>query len=94
MTRRIGRSCIVCSRRTDGASRCPQHTIPSHTDPEYRRNRPIALARDGYRCTICKRGAADGVRLEVDHILPLNQGGTHDLANLRVVCFEHNPRGG
>src|SRR6266540_1402229 len=28
--------------------------------------------------------------LTVDHIVPLSQGGTHDRANLRVLCRIHN----
>ena len=45
------------------------------------------LARDGFRCQYC--GAAstdDGIRLEVDHILPRANGGTDDLDNLITAC--------
>lgn len=47
------------------------------------------FARDGHRCTFV---APDGTRctsahrLEVDHILPFAEGGTHEITNLRVLC--------
>lgn len=33
--------------------------------------------------------------LEVDHIVPISKGGTHELANLRVLCrYCHKKRRG
>ena len=88
---RVARSCLVCGKRTNGATRCPTHTITrTHQDPEYRANRQLALTRDNHRCTICGRGPADGARLEIDHVIPLNPGGTHDLANLVTLCLPHH----
>jgi 5-methylcytosine-specific restriction endonuclease McrA len=54
-----------------------------------------ATQKDGKpRCEICGRGVADGVRLEVDHIVPLaNHGGWEkrlELSNLRVLCSDDN----
>lgn len=46
--------------------------------------------RDGYRCQICGRGLADGVKLEVDHIKPVSKGGTSDPENLRTLCWDCN----
>jgi hypothetical protein len=42
--------------------------------------------RDGGKCTQC------GSRhlLEMDHIVPWAQGGTHDPKNLRLLCRTHN----
>jgi 5-methylcytosine-specific restriction endonuclease McrA len=100
MTGRLSRSCTVCGQRIEGGastntSRCPTHQpARTHDDAEYRRNRRIALARDRERCTVCGKGPADGVRLEVDHVIPLALGGTHALKNLATVCEAHNPRGG
>ena len=48
------------------------------------------LKRDGFRCTICGRGAADGVKLEVDHIRPVSKGGKTVPENLRTLCFDCN----
>ncbi len=44
------------------------------------------LSRDGQKCTICGKGASDGVVLEVDHIKHVSKGGTNDLSNLRTLC--------
>lgn len=46
------------------------------------------LARDGYACALC--GSTD--RLEIDHIKPLAEGGTHEDSNLRVLCLSCNRR--
>lgn len=53
----------------------------------WRRKRAQILKRDGYlcRCDDCTR---DGLLLlahEVDHIVPLAQGGTDDENNLRAI---------
>jgi len=54
-----------------------------YDDPEYQRNRRHALARAGGRCEKCSRS---GRRLQVDHIIPVTQGGGHDEGNLQVLC--------
>jgi hypothetical protein len=48
------------------------------------------LRRDGYRCQICGKTAADGASLEVDHKHPKSRGGKNDPANLWVLCFDCN----
>lgn len=61
----------------------------------YKRN-PIPQAfkhevfkRDGYRCLEC--GATNKkCKLEIDHILPVAQGGTDELSNLQTLCEECN----
>ena len=40
------------------------------------------FARDGYQCVAC--GARS--RLECDHVVPISEGGTHELGNLRTLC--------
>ena len=42
-----------------------------------------ALERDGWRCRQCGKAGV----LEVDHVVPLFQGGApHDLDNLQSLC--------
>ena len=41
------------------------------------------LLRDGYTCRCCGIVRVDN---EVDHIIPLEQGGTNDDDNLQVLC--------
>ena len=48
------------------------------------------LVRDGFRCKICGASAADGVKLHVDHILPVSKGGKTVESNLRTLCERCN----
>ena len=48
------------------------------------------LNRDGHRCRICGRTAADGVSLHIDHIIPVSKGGKSEVSNLRVLCEDCN----
>ena len=48
----------------------------------WKRRRLRILDRDGWRCVLC--GAAS--RLEVDHKIPLQDGGLEKDSNLRALC--------
>ena len=50
------------------------------------------LKRDGYRCQLCGRRAVDGhdVLLEVDHKIPVSQGGQTVEENLWTLCWDCN----
>ncbi len=49
------------------------------------------LARDQWQCLSCGRTArADGVLLEVDHIIPRSKGGSDDMNNLQTLCKKCN----
>jgi 5-methylcytosine-specific restriction protein A len=43
------------------------------------------LVRDAYRCAACSR-ICYGKAAHVDHIVPLEDGGTDDDANLQTLC--------
>ena len=45
--------------------------------------------RDGFKCQYCGRSAPD-VLLEVDHIVPVAEGGKNDLLNLVTSCKDCN----
>lgn len=64
----------------------------AYDDPEYRRNRALAIRRAGGRCEWMDGGQRCGSRdrVSVDHITPVSQGGTHHLDNLRVLCRPHH----
>lgn len=53
-------------------------------DGEYQRNKPlvIAQARAGRPCVICKKPFTARNKITVEHLKPLRQGGTNNLANL------------
>jgi len=50
------------------------------------------MKRDGFRCVLC--GASpeweDDVRLEIDHITPVSEGGMNVMSNLRTLCMRCN----
>lgn len=48
------------------------------------------LKRDNFKCQICGRTQADGVKLEVDHIIPISKGGKTVEENLRTLCHDCN----
>ncbi len=56
------------------------------------------LERNGFTCQLCGAGPSDPdpfnpgrkVRLHVDHLIPISQGGTDDPDNLRTLCSNCN----
>jgi 5-methylcytosine-specific restriction endonuclease McrA len=52
--------------------------------------RQDVLMRDNYTCQICGATVDDGVKLEIDHIIPVSKGGTNDENNLQVLCQQCN----
>tara|TARA_R110000824_G_scaffold4128_1_gene19602 strand:- start:834 stop:1256 length:423 start_codon:yes stop_codon:yes gene_type:complete len=49
------------------------------------------LIRDNFTCQYCGvNKEEDGVKLEVDHIVPVSKGGTNNKSNLTTACFKCN----
>lgn len=48
------------------------------------------LERDKFECQICGRTAKDGVKLHIDHIIPISKGGKTIESNLRTLCEDCN----
>ena len=48
------------------------------------------MKRDGFRCVLCGASADDGVKLHVDHIIPVSKGGKTTIENLRTLCDRCN----
>lgn len=56
------------------------------------------LERNGFTCQACGAGAGEEsgceppkkCRLQIDHILPISQGGKDEANNLRAVCVYYN----
>ena len=48
------------------------------------------LKRDDGRCVLCGASSRDGVRLEVDHIVPRSNGGSNEPSNLQTLCAPCN----
>ena len=48
------------------------------------------MHRDQFRCQLCGRSQHDGVKLHVDHIIPISKGGKTVKDNLRTLCDQCN----
>ncbi|WP_301120312.1 HNH endonuclease [Mycolicibacterium fortuitum] len=86
-----------CTTLVTGKSRCHDHsgwkTSPRTASAgrtstaHWKQQRAKALQRDGHQCQI--RGPRCTIQAtQVDHIIPVSQGGTDDLTNLASAC--HN----
>lgn len=73
-----------------------QININYQATPAYQRSimtdslRYDILRRDGFRCQLCGATAKDGVKLHVDHIIPVSKGGKTEPSNLRTLCERCN----
>lgn len=54
------------------------------------RVRHEVFKRDGYRCRECGASIDEGATLEIDHIIPVANGGTNDIDNLQTLCKKCN----
>lgn len=84
------RVCMECgatftARRANHGYCSPACRKASHRGA-YPSTRRLALVRDGHVC--CECGAAGP--LEVHHITPRSQGGSHRLDNLQTLCRYHH----
>ncbi len=48
------------------------------------------LCRDGFRCAYCGRGEPEGVRLHIDHLVPVARVGGTQLDSLITACQDCN----
>ena len=68
--------------------------------PKPKRNKRVGIGnslrfkifmRDNFTCQYCGvNKEEDGVKLEVDHIIPVSKGGTNKKSNLTTACFRCN----
>lgn len=54
--------------------------------------REEVLKRDGYKCCVCGKTKKNGVRLEIDHIIPVSKGGQSTISNLQTLCSSCNAK--
>lgn len=93
----VSGKCGVCGSRKRAIVVEPAEPLPVIEAPrrhtwkaESLRLRFEVFKRDGYRCQICGKAAADGARLEPDHRTPKSAGGADTMENLWTLCFECN----
>lgn len=75
---------IVCNRIEKRASKEYQRSLMTSS------LRYDIMKRDGFKCVLCGRNADDGVKLHVDHIVPVSKGGRTFPGNLRTLCDSCN----
>ena len=63
---------------------------PSQCDRMTPALRSAILERDKFTCCDCGRNAYDGVKVDVDHIVPVSKGGKTIKSNLQALCEECN----
>lgn len=54
--------------------------------------RQMIKERDNYTCQLCNKYMPDEVGLEIDHIIPVSEGGKTVPDNLQVLCSKCNRR--
>jgi 5-methylcytosine-specific restriction endonuclease McrA len=81
------RICLDCGRPIPATeTRCPDHRKPRrYYGGSWRKTRAAILTRDSHRCHYC-----GGKATTIDHVLPLERGGTNDPANLVAACGRCN----
>lgn len=81
------RICLDCGRAIPATeTRCSTHRKPRrYYGSTWRATRARILTRDGETCRYCGRHATT-----VDHVIPLERGGTNDEANLVAACGRCN----
>lgn len=57
---------------------------------DYDSLREQVLIRDNYTCKCCGKQRSRGVKMEADHIIPVNMGGRSRVDNLQTLCKECN----
>lgn len=83
----------MCGRRCEG-DRCLEHARRgSHRSAEYQRNAPVARA-SALSCWRCGGPFTVEDPVTAGHVIPLAEGGTDDLANLRAEHESCNKRAG
>lgn len=55
-----------------------------------RRVRFAVFKRDRFTCRYCGATRQDGAVLQIDHLLPSSQGGSHDYSNIVTACRDCN----
>lgn len=59
---------------------------------DWRELRYLVIQRNGARCLACGRSPQDGIRIHVDHIVPVSKDWSRrlDFNNLQVLCEDCN----
>lgn len=93
---RYEREAVFSVSEMTGLLKEMKKTAESRTTAKYQRSlvsdslRYDVMKRDGFRCVLCGRDVSDGIKLHVDHIIPVSKGGLSTMENLRTLCEDCN----
>lgn len=68
-------------------ARAGEETVPDLGEPTLGGGQAEAKERAGNRCEDCGRAPTEQNPLELDHVLPVSEGGGHEPGNTRVRCL-------
>jgi len=77
-------------RRLSRLARRPRGPVATSRVPIPAGLRFAVLRRDGFRCAYCGQGEGDGVKLHIDHLVPVALGGKNEIDNLVTACQHCN----
>lgn len=90
------------AKQAADAAKAKQAPAPTKRTPTTRASAPYErakmrpslrfkiLQRDGFKCVLCGRAAADGAKLHVDHKVAIAIGGKTEETNLHSLCQDCN----
>jgi 5-methylcytosine-specific restriction endonuclease McrA len=91
------RPCLKCGVIIRSGSRCADCTVPRTRRQAAKRTRDKSLRarvlrRDHYVCAECRWHDPSGRTLEMDHIVPLSDGGSRSMSNCITLCRQCHRR--
>ncbi len=95
----IAKVCIKCGNKYTTTSEtqiyCGKECSYKVLKDRYIEKRKLSsfqlFERDGFKCVYCgKSSIEDGVKLVIDHIYPVEEGGENDVFNLVTSCYDCN----
>lgn len=63
----------------------PTKEVEHYRTTDWRAKRLRILKRDAFTCAVCGR-VVSGKAAHVDHVMPLEEGGSDEDGNLQVLC--------
>lgn len=91
--------CVICNKpmikKSKAHKYCSKRCIKKGGKIKYKKNKKLnyyeIFKRDGFRCMYCgKTPKEDGVKLVIDHIIPIAKGGKSEPQNMITSCSKCN----
>ena len=80
--------CTAHAKKPTGWTKPTTAKDPKRYGYQWRKLREVVMRRDAGLCQVCKAAGVTKLAAEVDHIQPVEQGGSDDLDNLQSICRE------